>query len=210
MIGHLPVALVRLGAGPLLRRVDRELQVVRPDPVALGVRVGQGPALEHLVVREVDPVDEDARAEGRLLRLGEEVVRVAVEHHAADRQERELVLRPALGVVERVEVELRMVVVRHDLDAHLPLGEVAALDRVVEVLRGVADVAGLDLRRLVARQVLHALLRLERELAQDRLAPVVDELVGVDARSLHVAGSPPECPRGSSPRSPCGAIPDGA
>ena len=44
---------------------------------------------------------------------------------------------------------------------HLPFGIVAALDGVVEVAGGVADVPGLDLGRLLAGEVLHALLRLE-------------------------------------------------
>ena len=105
------------------------------------------------------PVDQHAGAEGGLLDFGEVVVRVAVEHHAADRQQRELVLRPALGVVERVEVELRVVVVRHDLDAELPLGIIAALDGVVEVLGGVVEVLGLDRRRPRRGEVAHALLR---------------------------------------------------
>ncbi len=64
---HLAAALVRrrTGAGP----VDRELQVVRTDAVALGVRVAEGPADEHLVVGEIETVDEDASAEGDLLVL---------------------------------------------------------------------------------------------------------------------------------------------
>ena len=65
----------------------------------------------------------------------------------ADRQQRELVLRPDLGVVERVEIEFRVLVVRHDLHAELPLGKVAALDGLVQVLRGVAELGGLDLGR---------------------------------------------------------------
>ncbi len=59
----------------VLGLVDRQLQVVRPDAVALGVAVGERPPDEHLVVGEVEPVDEHAGAERDLLVLGEEVRR---------------------------------------------------------------------------------------------------------------------------------------
>jgi hypothetical protein len=99
-----------------------------------------------------------------LLDLGEEVLGVFVERHAADGEQRELVLGPALRVVERVEIELGMVPVRHDLDAEFPFRVIAALDGVVEVAGGVADILGLDRLGLRARQVTHALLRLPVEL----------------------------------------------
>jgi hypothetical protein len=44
-------------------------------------------------------------AEGELLVLVEEVVWVAVEHHAPHRLQREHVLRPHLGHVQRVKAE---------------------------------------------------------------------------------------------------------
>ena len=134
---HLAAALVRrrTGAGP----VDRELQVVRTDAVALGVRVAEGPADEHLVVGEIETVDEDASAEGDLLVLVVVVCDAAVEHHAAHGEEREHVLGPDLRVVERVEVQIGVLVVGHDLDLKLPLRVVAAADGVHEVLGGMPE-----------------------------------------------------------------------
>ena len=73
-----------------------------------------------------------ARAERDLLVLGEEVLRRAVQHHPADRPQREVLLGPRLRVIERVPVELRVIVVIHHLDVELPLRELAALDRLVE------------------------------------------------------------------------------
>ena len=122
---------------------------------------------------------------------------VAVQRHHADRAQREHVLRPDLGVVERVEVQLRVLVVAHDLDVELPLREVAALDRLVEVLGGVAELGGLDLGRLrpaVSDSI--ALLRLPVVLDQHALAGGVDQLVGVDAEAVHGAGSSPGCRAG--------------
>jgi hypothetical protein len=130
VVGHLAVALV--GGDVRLGRVDRQLQVVRADAVALRVGVREGAALQHLVVGEVEAVDEHAGAEGDLLDLGEVVVRVAVEHHAADGRSGNCP-RPDLGVVERVEVELGVLVVSMICTLQLPLGEVAALDGVVQV-----------------------------------------------------------------------------
>ena len=73
-----------------------------------------------------------------------------------DRPHGELVLGPDLGVVERIEVELGVLAVAHDLHLHLPLGEVAALDGVVQVFGGVVEVGGLDRVGFLLRQVLHA------------------------------------------------------
>ncbi|XXY07654.1 hypothetical protein WMF26_01875 [Sorangium sp. So ce185] len=74
------VALVRRCLHP--RLVERQLEVVRADPIALRVRVRERPALEQLVVQQVHAIDEDACAEGGLLDLGEVVRRVAVERDA--------------------------------------------------------------------------------------------------------------------------------
>ena len=67
------------------RPVDRDLVEVRPaeaDELRVGVR--EEPPLEQRVVREVDAGHDVADVEGDLLRLREEVVRVAVERQRAD------------------------------------------------------------------------------------------------------------------------------
>ena len=102
-------------------------------------------------------------------------------------QEGELLLGPELGGVERVEVELRVLVVREQLHEHVPLGELLALDGVVEVLGGVVEIGGLDGVGLFLGQVADALARLEVVLDQVRDAVGVHPLVGVDARALHEA-----------------------
>ena len=112
--------------------------------MALGVAVGERAPDEHLVVGEVEAVDEHARPEGDLLVLGEDVAHVAIEHHAPHGLRLVELLGPDLRVVERVEVELGVLAVGHDLHAKLPLRVVAALDGGAEVLGVGAEVVGLD------------------------------------------------------------------
>jgi hypothetical protein len=76
-------------------------------------------------------------------------------------------------------------VVGHHLHGHLPLGEIAALDSLIQVLRRVVEVA--DLIRLSLCQVTLALLRAEVVLDDDCLALGVDHLVGVNAGAAHLA-----------------------
>ena len=76
-----------------------------PSREQLGVEVGVDPPGEQRVVGEVDARHQVLDAEGDLLGLGEEVVGVAVEHHAADRRHRHQLLRHDLGGIEHVEAE---------------------------------------------------------------------------------------------------------
>ena len=62
---------------------------------------------------------------GDLLGLGEEVVDGAVEHEAADAADRDQLLGDDLRGVEDVEVERVGELVVEELQAELPLGEVA-------------------------------------------------------------------------------------
>ena len=88
------------------RRVDRNLVEVRAaEPRDLRVDVGVDAAGEQRIVREVDAGHDVRRAERDLLGLGEEVVGVAVEHHAADRLQRHELFGHDLGRVEHVEAE---------------------------------------------------------------------------------------------------------
>jgi hypothetical protein len=69
------------------RRVDRDLVEVRPAEARdLRVHVRVDAAGEQRIVGEVDAGHDVRRAEGDLLGLGEEVVGIAVEHHAAHRR----------------------------------------------------------------------------------------------------------------------------
>ncbi len=125
------------------------MQVVGAHAVALRIRVREGAALQHFVVGEVKPVHQHAGAEGCLLYFQEIVDWIAVQRHLAHRQERELLRRPDLGIVQRIEIQLQVLIVAHDLHAELPLGVFAALNGFVKVLRGVVEVLALNLLGLL-------------------------------------------------------------
>ena len=74
-------------------------------------------------------------AVSHLLVLIEEVIRVLVEHHAPDRLQREDVLRPGLGVIQRVKVKLVLISNLHGLDHQLPLWVVTSCNGIVQVLQ---------------------------------------------------------------------------
>lgn len=85
-----------VGHGCTVGLVDRELEVVGPQAVAVGVRVGEEAALEHLVVGDVDTWDEVGGGESRLLDFCKVVFGVTVEGHFADFLEWVVSMRPHL------------------------------------------------------------------------------------------------------------------
>ena len=132
------------------RPVDLELVEIRPaEPDELGVGVGEQPALQQRVVGEVDARHHVAGVEGDLLGLGEEVVDVAVEHHLADDLERDVFLGDQFGGVEHVELERVGGFLVEGLNTELPLGEIAARDRVEQVAAMEIRIGAADLARLV-------------------------------------------------------------
>src|SRR4029077_3942421 len=104
---HLAVAIIAVERA--FRRVHRDMVEIDAEPVALRVAVGKEPRLQHLVRREADAGDDVGGREGRLLDFGKIVLRVAVELHHADLDQRILGLRPDFGKIERVvAVRLRL------------------------------------------------------------------------------------------------------
>ena len=170
-----------------MRPVDRELQVVRPDPVAVRVGVRERTAEQHLVGAEADARHQRAGLEGGLLDLGEEVLRVPVQRHRADLDQRVVAVRPDLGEVERVDPVGLRVLVGHRLDRQRPAREVALRDRVVEVATVEVRVLAGDPRGVVVGEALDALVAVEVVLDPVLLAGLVDPQVGVRAVAVHVA-----------------------
>lgn len=85
-----------------LRRVDGNLGIVDAEPVTLRVSIGEQTALKKPIRREAYAGYDRAWAEGRLFDFGEEILRVAVELHDADFDERIVRLRPDLCRIERM------------------------------------------------------------------------------------------------------------
>ena len=66
-----------------------------------------------------------------------------------------------LGEVERVELPLLRLVIRHHLHVHRPRRKVAVLDGVVQVTLSVIRISSLKTSCVLRKQVLNALIRLE-------------------------------------------------
>jgi hypothetical protein len=126
-------------------------------------------------------------AERHLLGLGEEVVRVAVQHEPADGLHRYELFGHELGGVEHVEAERVRLVLREDLQAELVLGIGARLDRLPEVAPVEVRVGPRDLHGLVPVERVGARERVPVELHEARLTALVDEPECVHAESLHHA-----------------------
>ncbi len=106
------------------RTVDGNLGEVRPaQPRELGVLVGEVARLEERVVREVDARHDVRGAEGHLLRLREEVRRVAVEHQLAHAAHGDELLGDDLRRVQQLDAQLLRLLLLDDLQAELPLGK---------------------------------------------------------------------------------------
>jgi len=161
--------------------------VVGPQTVAMGVVIAEEPPLEHLVRRGSDPGHEVARGESSLFDLGEVVLRVAVEDHAAHRVQRCVAVGPDLSDVEGVEAVVLDLLGGHDLRVDLPARVLAALDRLVQIASGVVRVLALHALGLVPGQVLDALFGFEVDLHPEVLTLVVVPLEGVSAVAVHVS-----------------------
>ncbi|MDH6438706.1 hypothetical protein M2158_007247 [Streptomyces sp. SAI-144] len=186
--GALVVAVALVVAHRRHRPVHRQLREVRPaQPDQLGFQVGEVAGLEQRVVGEVDTGHDVGGVEGDLLGLGEEVLRIAVEHHPADRPDRHLLLRDELRGVEQIEVERELVLLRHQLYAELPLRVLAGLDGVPQIAPVEVRITALALLCLVPHQRVRAQPRLPVELHEGAPALRVHEPEGVHTEALHHA-----------------------
>src|SRR5690606_13485075 len=95
-------------------------------------------ALQHAVFGRLDTGDGIGRRHGYLLGFLEDVGRVAVQHHGAD-----LALgnvRPDLGSVQRVVVEVVQIFRLDHLDVQIPFREVTLVDALDQVAGHVVEV----------------------------------------------------------------------
>ncbi|MNZ65480.1 hypothetical protein D3C78_836760 [compost metagenome] len=172
------------------RGVDRQQAVVDAEAIALGVTVGEESPLQHAIRREADTGHHVGRGEGRLLHVGEVVVRVLVKLQHADRDQRVVAVRPHLGEVERVDFVGLGLGLRHHLHIDLPAREVAPLDGVVEIrLTGLPILADGGGGLFICVEAV-ALLCLEVELDPEALVGRVDEAEGVAAVAVHLPQAP--------------------
>jgi len=142
-------------------------------------------ASQQRIVTEVDARHHMRGTEGDLLGLGEEIVGVAVEHHATDRRYRYQFFGDQLGRVEHVEAEAFGLVLGEDLKAELPFRVITGFDGVPQIATMKVGIGAGDLDRLVPDQRMGAQFRRPVELDEVRLASRIDQPEGVHAESLH-------------------------
>ncbi len=125
------------------------MEVGAPEATELRVEVREEAPLQQRIVREIEARHDVGRAERDLLGLGEEVVRVAIEHHAAHPGEGHELFGDELRRVEDVEIELRGLLFAEDLERELALGKAAGGDGVVQIAAMKVGIGAADLHRLV-------------------------------------------------------------
>lgn len=97
------------------------------------VAAGEQPPQQQLVGRRTDAGNEIRRIESRQPDILEIMIRIAVEHHFAELNERKVGMVPDLRDVERIEAGGFGLFRRHDLHIEFPFREVAALDRLIKL-----------------------------------------------------------------------------
>ena len=173
------------------RRVDRDLVEVRSAEsrdLRVARREWMRPASSGSFVKSM-PGTTCAGAERDLLGLGEEVVRVAIEHETSDAPHGYELFGNELRRIEHVEAEPFGIGVAEDLDAELPFGEFAGVDRFPEIAAVEIGIGAGDLHRFVPDERMRAEQRRPVELHECRIAAFVDEPERVDAEPLASCGS---------------------
>lgn len=168
--------------------VDRKLLVVYTNAVTVGVWVREQPALQDRIRRGLKSWRQVSWVESNLLNLGKVVDGVLIEGELAHLRERKLLLGPHVREVEDVDLLLLPQLLGlsgcHSLDFDAPLGEITALDGLVQVLGGVV---GRLREGVFLCDELGALQGLEVDLIVHPVAVLVDELESVSNVAVHEA-----------------------
>ena len=108
-----------------------------------------------------------------------------------------MILRPQLRRIQRIEFQLGMLVVAHNLHAQLPLRVIPAFNGFVQILRRMAVVHALDLVRFFLRKILNSLLqRLPMIFDEHAGAFCIDPFICIHTGALHLAVVGRDAPRG--------------
>ncbi|MFS7959977.1 hypothetical protein Hanom_Chr08g00697461 [Helianthus anomalus] len=169
-----------------LRSICRKLQIVRSKTVSLSVRIRENTGLQQLIIRIIDPRNNDSRTKRQLFILSKEVVNILVQNQTTHRLQRKDILRPGLGNIKRVKVEPILMIRINGLDKKLPLGVVSSSNRIVKILCSMAVIRSTDLDGFFFQQTFYATCRFPVELHVICFSSFVDQSVGVDTGSLHV------------------------
>ena len=191
-----------------LRRVDRNMREVgTPQAFELGIEIRKIAPLQERIVPKVDAGHDILRAEGNLLGLGEKVVDTAIEHQPADAPNRYLFLRDQFGGVEHIEVKLLGELFVEELQAQLPLGVVARLNRIPQIAPMKVRIGAVDLHRFVPHDRLQPELGFPMKLHEGRFTLGVDQAKGMNAKAFHEAERARNRPVRHNPHNACGCFP---
>jgi len=166
--------------------VDGNLvEVGSAEPGDLGVDVRMNASGKQRIVREIEPGNNVRRAECDLLGFRKKIVGISVKDETADRRHRHQFFRDYLGGVQHIERETLRLVLGKYLNAQLPLGKCAGLDRLPEISTMEVGVRAGNLHRFVPDQRVRACDRVPMELHEARLSIRVHEAKRMDTKSLH-------------------------
>ena len=166
------------------RRIDRQLQRVRPQAIHLRIGIGEDPALQQPILGRLDTRHQVGRGHGDLLGFLEDIRRVAIQHHLPDLALRHA--RPDLGGIQRIEVELAQVRWRQDLDIQIPLRKLALVDMRHQIVGHMAVILALHFDDRFWIQVSNPLQALPMELDVMHVALGIDQLVGMHTIAIHL------------------------
>ena len=127
------------------------------------------------------------RVECGLFVFGKEVIRVAVEHHFTHQLNRHQLFWDQLRRVKQVEIELKFILFRYELQAQFVFREVARFNGFPQLAAMEVRIAPGQLLRLVPYQRGFTRHRLPVEADKRGFTLGVDQTEGVDAKPLQGA-----------------------
>ena len=184
LVGH--GAVVAVGIHRTDRAVHRKLIRVGTHAVTVRIGVCKHAGQQHLIRGETNSAYQVRRGERGLFDLGKEVLWVAVQGEMPHRNERVILLRPGLCQIEGVPAIACGLINGHDLHLHVPRGEIAARNSIVQVAAGGIGILTRDPCGFFVGVELPALAGLEVVLHPETLTGLVNPLIGVRTETIHV------------------------
>lgn len=138
--------------------IHRKFGIVGSDAIAVSVGIAENSSQQHLVGACVDPWHEVRHVKGSLFDLREIVVRVTVQRHRADLDQRIIRVWPDFRHVERVESVVCGVFIGHNLHAKGPAGKIVVLDRLRQVAQVKIGVCASDRVRVILGEKIDTLV----------------------------------------------------
>ena len=161
---------------------------IRPTQAyQLGIGVGKKTSLQERVIGKVYSGNNVAWIESNLLRLREEVVRIAVERHLPTPSHRHQFFWNQFCGIEQIEIELVLVLFIHDLYAQFPFREIAVFDGFPQIAPVKVRVFPGNLLRFIPSHRVNTQQGLPVELHETTFACPVDESERVDTEAFHHA-----------------------